>query len=371
MILVTLPVLFSVAVEARVVRHLMGSDATIQKSGEQRMITIREVAKLAEVSVSTVSRVINNLPDVNPQTRQKVCDVIRKHGYIPNAGAKALKQANTNIIAIVVKGTGNPFFEPIVEEIQSAIDQSRYVPLVHYIDESADEVMSAAAIVGEKKALGVIFLGGNPAAQTRRIINLEVPCVFATVSTQDLDLPNACCVCVDDVRSARMAIEYLLDRGHRAIAVLGGRRLGNDMVHRRYIGVRQSLEAHGLSLQENLYFESLFTFEDSYAAVNRALAMAPPFTALFAMSDIMAIGACKAVFDAGRRVPDDISIVGFDGIKMAAYYNPTLTTVRQPGEEIARRSADLIIRNIGGEALGSQIILDSSMVIGASVKSCF
>jgi LacI family transcriptional regulator len=338
------------------------------------MITIREVAQLAGVSVSTVSRVINDLPDVNAATRRRVREVISLHGYVPNAGAKTLKQSNTNIIAIIVKGIGNPFFEPIVEEIQSKIEQTHYIPLVHYIDESADEVRSASLLVAEKKALGIVFLGGNPSAQARAIAHLQVPCVFATVSTEGLGIPNASCVCVDDVRAARQATDFLIDRGHKTIATLGGRRLADDLVNKRYIGVKQSLEAHGLRINDALYYESFFTFEDAYRVITQALGRtqaAAPFTALFAMSDIMAIGACKAIFDSGRNVPDDISVVGFDGLKIAAFYNPTLTTVGQPGEEIARRSAELIIQSINGGSSGRQILLDTSIVVGASVKTCF
>jgi LacI family transcriptional regulator len=335
-------------------------------------ITIREVAKLAGVSVSTVSRVINNLPDVNLLTKQNVRKIIEDHGYVPNVNAKTLKQSTTNIICIIVKGIQNPFFAPIVEEIQLEIEKTRYIPLVHYIDESADEVRCAVSLVAERKALGVIFLGGNPSVKVRAISRLKVPCVLATMSAAGLDLKNASSVCVDDFASSGKAIDYLFDQGHQKIAILGGRRLDHDLVWNRYTGAKHSIEAHGFHFDENLYIESLFTFEDAYQTTLSALSrMDFCFTALFAMSDIMAIGATKAIFDSGRNVPGDISVVGFDGIMMANYYNPTLTTVRQPYREIARRSAALIIQNIGGENVGQNIVLDTEIFIGASVKNVF
>ncbi len=336
------------------------------------MITIREVAKIAGVSVSTVSRVINNMPDVNPDTRIRVGRVVDEYGYIPNASAKNLKQIRTNILCIIVKGIQNPFFAAIVEEIQSEIGKTKYIPLVHYIDESDDEVKTAASLTSEKKALGIIFLGGTPSRKAKAIAKLKVPCVLTTMSTGGLNIRNASSVCVNDFESAGKAIAYLIDRGHRKIAVIGGVRLGKDQIWDRYAGAMKSFEEHGIPFDEDLYFDSKFTFEDSHAAMKRALAEGRKrFTAVFAMSDIMAIGAIRAICDAGLNVPGDISVIGYDGIKLAGYYNPTITTVRQPAEEIARKSAELLIQNIRGENVGKSLLLDTVIVEGASVRECF
>lgn len=335
------------------------------------MITIKEVAKLAGVSVSTVSRVLNNLPDVNPQTRDLVRRVIAENGYVPNATARTLKQTNTNIICVIVKGFQNLFFAPIVEGIQFFIDKTDYIPLIHYIDESADEVAAAASLVAEKKALGVIFLGGSPSSKARSITRIKVPCVLATMSARDLDMKNTSSVCVDDFAAAGKAIDYLVDRGHRDIAILGGRRLDRDLVWNRFSGARQRLADHGIAFDDSRYIESKFSFEDAYRATAATLKQENrAFTALFAMSDIMAIGACRAIFDHGLKVPDDVSVIGFDGIQIGRYYNPTLTSVRQPQDEIARRSASLIIQNIKGINIGHSIVLDTEVVAGESVKTC-
>ncbi|MHB1453746.1 MAG: LacI family DNA-binding transcriptional regulator [Saccharofermentanales bacterium] len=336
------------------------------------IITIREVAKIAGVSVSTVSRVLNDMPDVNAETKKRVTKVIDEHGYVPNFNARTLKQSRTNIICIVVKGIQNPFFAPIVEGIQFEIDKTIYIPLVHYIDESDDEVKTAATLVTEKKALGIIFLGGTPSSKAKAISKLKVPCVLATMSAQGLEIKNASSVCVDDFRSAKMAIDYLIDNGHKRIAIVGGLRLGKDNIWNRYTGAKASFAEHGLEFDEDLYIDSKFTFEDAYAVTTKALTKGQKkFTAIFAMSDIMAIGATKAIYDRRMKVPEDISVIGFDGTKMANYYNPTITTVRQPSEEIARRSAELIIQNIKGENIGMNIVLDTEIVVGASVKKCF
>ena len=168
------------------------------------------------------------------------------------------------------------------------------------------------------------------------------------------------------------AIDYLIENGHQDIAVLGGRRLAHDLIWDRYTGVKQSFARHGMTFDESLYIESMFSLKAAYTAMTHVLDDGQPgFTALFAMSDLMAIGAIRAIIDKGLKVPDDISVIGFDGIELASYYNPPLTTVRQPYTEIARRSAELIVENIRGESHEQAIILDTEIIVGASVKNVF
>lgn len=335
-------------------------------------MTIKEVARLAGVSVSTISRVINNRPDVRVSTRERVRQIIDKHGFVPSVTAKTLKQSRTNIIGLVVKGISNPFFPPIVERIQQEISKTNYIPLVHYIDEDDDEVRAAYTLTTERKALGIIFLGGNPAARPRSAARLKVPCVIATSSVRQGDAGTMSSVCVDNVASAGKAVDLLVKHGHRVIAVLGGRLSSRDIAEERLAGVRQRLFLYGLEFDNRLYIEAKFTLQDSYDAVYRALSgQIPPFTALFAMSDIMAIGAIRAIFDKGLRVPEDVSVIGFDGIEITRFYNPTLTTIRQPCELIAKNCSDLIIKNIHGENLGTTVVLETEIQPGASVCDSF
>lgn len=333
-------------------------------------LTIREIARLAEVSVSTVSRVINDMPDVNAKTRERVNSLIDEHGYVPNASARTLKQNQTNIICIVVKGIHNPFFAPIVENIQQEIAKTKYLPVVHYIDESSDEVSVASHLLIEKKAVGLIFLGGNPTSKARAVSKFKVPCVLSTMTQRSQELKNVSSVCVDDFKAAGSAVRYLTDRGHRSIAILGGRRMDRDLVWNRYNGAVKAMEEKGFSFDEENYIESKFSLEYSYRATREALASdAHRFTAIFAMSDIMAIGAMKAIHDAGLNVPGDISVIGFDGIRIGQYFDPSLTTVRQPYEEIAVRSTKLLVDNIEGRDTGRNIVLDTLIMEGDSVRS--
>ncbi|MBP7175343.1 MAG: LacI family DNA-binding transcriptional regulator [Thermoclostridium sp.] len=330
--------------------------------------TIKEISKLAKVSVSTVSRVINNLPDVNKETRQKVLDVINELGYFPNANAKNLKQISSNIICIIVKGMHNQFFGQIIEKIQSEIIKTKYISLVHYIDENENEVDTAFRLISERKAVGVIFLGGSPSLKTDRLEEMNVPCVFSTMSAEGLNLNNVSSVCIDDRDAAKTAVDYLFEMGHQRIAILGGQLLDRDSIYKRYMGALQSYREHGVEFDEALFIQSKFTYEDAYAAINNSLQFGNiKYSAIFAMSDVMAIGAAKAIFDNGLTVPGDISIIGFDGIEATKYYHPTLATVKQPSCEIAMTSVELLIQNIEYDMVSQNIILGTELIKGHSI----
>jgi LacI family transcriptional regulator len=267
-----------------------------------------------------------------------------------------------------VKGIQNPFFAPVVELMQTAIEQTKYIPVVHYIDESSDEVGVASQLLTEKKALGIVFLGGNPASKVRSLSKFRVPCVLSTMPPGNHEIKNVSSVCIDDNIAAKSAVDYLLSKGHKKIAVLGGRRMDRDLVWNRYLGAKSAIEEQGYVFDEDLYLESKFSLDDSYKAVKSALKEYPGgFTAIFAMSDIMALGAMKAIFDSGSSVPRDISVIGFDGIKIAGFYHPSLTTVRQPYEEIAAKSIELLVSNIEGATEGRNITLETRIIEGESV----
>lgn len=332
-------------------------------------LTIKEISKLANVSVSTVSRVLNDKSDVNEETKRKVLRIIDQYGYIPNSNAKHLKQICSNIICIIVKGMQNMFLEPIVEEMQSQINKTKYISLIYFIDENESEVDVAYRLITEKKPVGIIFLGGSPSLKADMYKDMEVPCIFATMSAEGMNLDNVSSVCIDDKAAAKKAVDYLFEMGHRDIAILGGRLLDKDSIFKRFMGAMESYCEHGEEFNEKLFIQSKFTYDEAYAAVDRSLQPdQPKYTAIFAMSDIMAIGAAKAIFENGQSVPDDISIIGFDGIALTQYYNPTLATIKQPSVDIAHKSVDLLIQNIENKKTAHNIVLGTELIKGESIK---
>ncbi len=335
-----------------------GGFAVVQKP------TIREIAKLAGVSVSTVSRVLNNRADVNACTRGKVLTAIEEAQYIPNLNAKQLKQLSCDCVAVILRGMNNVFFSGLMEELQRRIEQTGLTFLPYYIDENADEIAAAQQVYAERKVQGIIFMGGYHEGRAEVLAGLPVPCVFSTVNAEGCRAPNISSVCVDDRQGARLAADYLLDRGHREILILGADPENSSTAKLRLQGLRESFEAHGLPFRAERYLTGSFSFEDARRKVENYRGR--DYTAVLAMSDTMAIGAMRALWAIGRRVPKDVSVVGFDGIDIAGYTVPPLTTVRQPRDLLAQASIELLTAGRNGP--GRHIRLEAELVEGASVK---
>ena len=332
-----------------------------------KIYTIKDIAALAGVGISTVSRVLNNRPDVSEETKKKVMDVVNLYNYTPNANAKNLKQRNADLVSIIVHGRQNSFLVDIAERIIERGNQVGQNFLLDFIDEAGDEFEAARLHIAEKKVMGLIFLGSNITGRREEIEALRLPCVFTTVDTSSLSLPSVSSVSVDNRHSARMAVDHLLDMGHRRIAIFGGIREMRDSIGERYQGVLESFDAHGIPFDESLYVQCSFRMDKAYRTAGEFLARNAQFTAVFAMSDTMAIGIIKALSDHGLKVPDDISVIGFDGIELSRFTLPTLTTIAQPADALAGGSLELILRLLENPGDSENVIVPSSLVKGGSV----
>lgn len=321
-------------------------------------INIKDVARLAGVGVSTVSRVINQHPDVKAETRENVLRIIEEYNYIPNNSARNLKRTESDDVGILIKGLYNPFFAQMLGSIENILSAQGYGLLSHYNgDNSAsqldilksNELMRdidiAYEFIMEKKLCGLICLGGdfNDVTETD-LIRLGVPLVVASTNIDASINKNLySSVAIDNERAAYDAVSYLCKEGHRKIGIITTGAGDLSIGAARTRGYMKALENFEIEKNE-LYFDmGAYTFETAYEAMNRLLDKAPDITAVFAISDIMAIGASKAILDRGLIIPKDISVIGFDDIDYAAYFNPSLTTVRQPVREIAISTAEIMV----------------------------
>lgn len=309
-------------------------------------MTIVDIAKEAGYSVSTVSRVLNGRRDVSQETRKKIMGIVEARQFVPNNNAKHLKQTVSQSILILVKGTSNMLFANLIEAVQETVGDSDYTIRVHYLDEDSNEVQEAVRMCREHKPLGILFLGNNEQNFQKEFEQVHIPCVLVTGKGDELGFPNLSSVSTDDVAAAEEAVDYLLAHGHKQIAVLGGdMELSSPSRHRK-MGCMRSFEKSGYRFDDQYYIAARFSFDSAYNAMERFLQQNLPVTAVFAMSDVMAIGAMRAIFDAGLRVPEDISIIGFDGTLLSDYYNPKIVTIRQGYEQIARRSVEILLSMI-------------------------
>ena len=333
------------------------------------MVTIKDIARESGYSISTVSRVLNHRSDVSPDAKKKIEETVRKFNFVPNNNAKHLKQNNSKAIGVLVKGTSNMLFASIVEEIQRMIEKTEYTLVVSYIDEDADEVEQAVLLCRERKPLGLLFLGGNPEHFEQGFEKVDVPCVLVTNRANTTKFENLSSVATDDIAGARCAVDALFEAGHKKIGILGGNLEKSHTSRQRFNGCKKSFEAHSQEMNADLCYEkSRFSFDSAYRAMGRLVEKYPDVTAVFAMSDVTAIGAIRALRDRGYRVPEDISVIGFDGIALADYYNPKLTTIKQQYQILATRSVEILFGQIELKMDPVHELVPFELVNGESIR---
>ena len=310
-------------------------------------MTIKDLSAQTGYSVGTISRVLNNQPNVSEKARKAILAAAEASGFQLNTNAKQLKQQHSNTILAVVKGTSNQFFAGLVESIQKRLINTTYPLVVDYIDEDDNEVRSALQLCREKKPRGVLFLGANRQNLEADFGKIDVPCVVVTNSAADLGFPNLSSVASDDRQATRDAIDALAEMGHRKFVIIGGEHRVSGTAGKRYEGCLEAFRANGIIFDEEQDYEAVrFSYEEGYRAAERLLDRGRQFTALFAMSDVMAIGAIRALTDRGLKVPEDVSVMGFDGLKLADYMVPKLSTVRQDVDALAEASIRILLENI-------------------------
>lgn len=315
-------------------------------------MTIKDLAKISGYSVATVSRVLNNHPNVSAKAKTEISRLVEMYDFQINANAQQLKQ-HANSILVVIKGTANEMFGEMIETIQALLDKTHYPLHVDYMDEDSNEVLRAIQLCREKKPLGILFLGGNSLNFIKDFGKIEIPCVLVSNDASGLPFDNLSSVSTDDRQAARCAIDSLIAMGHRKFVIVGGDRTVSDTSRLRYEGCLQSFRNHGIEYDEELDYQGVrFSYQDGYNATQQLIANGRKFTALFAIADVMAIGAMRALHNNGLRVPKDVSVMGFDGLTLGSYMVPQLSTVIQSAQSMAQRSVEILIDRIenGGGA---------------------
>lgn len=332
-------------------------------------VTIKDIARLSGYGVGTVSRVLNGSINVSEAARKRIEAVVREQNFNLNTNAKHLRQQAPSGIAVIVKGTQNMLFAAVMERLQGMIREKGFACLVYYIDEDENEVQQALRICRERHPQGVLFLGSNLDAFRQDFAAITIPCVLVTNSAAGLGFDKLSSVSTDDAAGAQTAVEHLIKLGHRSIGILGGKMESSKAAATRFIGCRRAFEKHRIPFdREKQMVTARFTLESGYQAMNELLGKEPGITAVFAMSDVMAMGAIRAIHDRGLRVPEDISVIGYDGIDMARFVKPKLTTVRQDREKLAMRSVEILLDNIRGKETAVHEVTPFKLLTGESVK---
>jgi LacI family transcriptional regulator len=328
--------------------------------------TLEEVARLAGVSRSTVSRVINEHPSVKAETRQLVWEAIRQSGYRPHAVARSLVTKRTQIVGMVIPEVvsnlfTDPFFPILLRGATETCNEHGYQLMLSLFSSSADRQEIYQGLVQNAYLDGVIVAS---AAVDDPLISdlLRDGMPFVAVGRSPIERVHS--VDVDNVGGTEMAMAHLISLGHRRIGTITGRpdmTAGQD----RLEGYRRALTAHGITIDEDLIADGDFTESSGMAGMQRLLQAEP--SAVFVASDMMAVGALRALRQAGLRVPQDISLVSFDDIPIASATEPPLTTVRQPIGRMATLAVETLLDLIEVPGSGPRrIVLPTELVIRES-----
>lgn len=338
-------------------------------------ITIKDIARICNVSISTVSRAMNNDPGISDRTKARVLKVVKKYNYIPNNSARNLKMAGSNTVALLIKGIDNPFFHKMYPLFLRGLEAEGYEFMLHMITEKEDEAHVVEEIAKEKRLKGVILLGGLIPNPEDLLARMQVPMVIcsATARSQKDDGCHCSAVNVNDVDASRRVVDFLYQKGHRKIAMITGRRSDTTVGRLRLAGYRQALEEHGIPFDPDLvgYMRDdlpEYSEANGYAVTRELLESGKDFTAVFAISDRLAFGVYKAIYDAGKSVPDDYSVVGFDGIEQTEYMTPPLTTMIQPVETMVQSCIQLLMQQLRGNHEYETRIFDAELCARASVR---
>lgn len=334
-----------------------------------KKITIKEIAKESGYSIGTVSRALNSMAGVSKEAREAIMQIVDKYNFELNTNAKFLKQRSRQGIVVLIRGNNNMLFADLLEKLQSQIQERGYVPLVYYISEDENEVEEAIKIIKLRAPMGIMFLGSTREHFRKKFKDIKIPCLMVTNSASGLPFSNLSSVSTNDSGGAQFAVEYLLSSGHTEIGILGGSLSDSQAAKSRYQGVQYAFYNRGLKFSfDEQYEEEYFSVDGGYRAMNRLLAKKPDVTGVFVMSDVMALGAIRAAADAGYRIPEDISIIGFDGLLIGNYTVPRLTTICQDTLEISKRSVDSLISIIENYSPPVYEEIPFSFIEGESVK---
>jgi LacI family transcriptional regulator len=310
---------------------------------ESRMVTIRDVAEHAHVSRSTVSRVLNSTVPVAPAKRAAVLNAVEALSYRPSVVAQELARGSSNAIGVLPQGLSNPFFGRLLKGVEQGLRGSGYYPLFASGEQPSDEARALDLLLSHRVDALILIGGHLPDADLVRLAE-RVPLIAIARTVVGLEHR---CLRVGHVEGAYKATRHLLNLGHKRIAHIGGLPWHTDAISRRE-GYERALAEAGIALDPALLFEGDFEEQSGLTVTEKLLASGTPFSAIFASNDLMAYGAGLALYRHGRRVPHDVSLVGFDDQPSAAYTCPPLTTVRQPTIEMGMAAARALLDQLRG-----------------------
>jgi LacI family transcriptional regulator len=329
------------------------------------LTTIKDVAELANVSIATVSHVLNGTRFVSKEVQLRILDAMETLNYQPSAVARGLRTKKTNTIAIIIPDITNPFFSDFTRGFQDVVDQKGFLVLVCNSDRILSRELRFLEMIWQQRVDGVVL---NPAKVKAEDLNRLVKARISVVLIgSQIDHPDFSVVMIDNVKGGFDAVQHLIDLGHRKIGLLCGL-LNTTSGGLRYQGYIKALQQNGISFQGELVEEGAITYDGGYQCMRQMLAKKDLPSAIFATSDVMALGAKTAIEDAGLQIPGDISLIGFDDIPEVSRSRPTLSTIAQPKYGMGQAAANILLEAIENKQSFSRkkIVMEHVVVVRES-----
>jgi LacI family transcriptional regulator len=328
---------------------------------------MRNVAERAGVSVTSVSHVINGTRPVSDELRRRVLDAMGELGYRPNALARSLRRQKTHTIGMIVPDSANPFFAEVARGIEDTCFEQGYSVILGNSDGDLGKELLYTNVLAEKQVDGILFVAAGTSTEHIRALQARrMPLVVVDRHIPSVDVDS---VLTDNAHGGWLATHHLVELGHRRIGCIAG---PSDVTPSadRITGYRQALHEGGIAVDEALIVKGDFQYESGYRAAHQLLAIDDPPTAVFTCNDLMAVGAISAALELRRQVPADLSVVGFDDVRLASFTNPPLTTVAQPKYEMGVMAATMLLERLQNRDMPPrQRLLDTSLLTRQSTAS--
>jgi LacI family transcriptional regulator len=312
------------------------------------MVTIRDVAAIAQVSTSTVSHVINDTRYVSPATRERVLSAMATLNYSPNRLARSLRNSRTLTLGVLLPNSANPFFAELLLGVEAACFDFGYNIIMGNANDNPERELSYLEVLLSRKVDGILLVSTGAFKESIALLaSHDVPVVVVDRAT---NLPSVDEIFTENKQGGMIAINYLLNLGHIRIGCITGPSFLTPSAE-RVAGYYEAMKAAGISVDSRWVVIGDFQHETGYSGCRQLLRLPEPPTAIFACNDLMAVGALCAVHEAGLRVPDDISVIGYDDVPLASYTVPRLTTIAQPARQLGRLAVERLVARLQNQEM--------------------
>ncbi len=329
----------------------------------KKYVTLKDIAKIAGVSVNTVSRALNNKPDISKKTKKKILKIAKELNYRKDFTASSLRRKESKIVGVILADSANPFYSEVLKGIEAASKEFGYNIILINSERDYEQEVEAVNILLSRRIDGLLL---SPVQERQddveELIRLRIPLVIFARHFEDLPVNE---VRSDDIKAGYIATSHLIERGAKKILMVNGY-LHKSPARLRLTGYKQALAKYGINYSDKLLIVGDIGMEDGKKAIDEALSRGISFDGVFAYNDMLALGAMKALKEKGIRIPEEVKVVGCDDILFSAITTPSLTTVKMKKYEMGYEAFKLLIKVLRGKKRIEKKVLDVELIIRES-----